>query len=106
MKASIVVHQSPRAVQDKVNDLLQDGVEFACEMLAASPFSRSRLLASREHDGMFFKHNPEPVVEQVVRDLTSRLQIAVFRSYSGGSSERYSTRFRTWKRHQALLKKK
>ena len=22
----------------------------------------------REHDGMFFKHNPEPVVEQVVRD--------------------------------------
>ena len=38
LKASVVVHQFPRAVQDKVNDLLPDGVEFACEMLAASSF--------------------------------------------------------------------
>ena len=39
LKASVVVHQFPLAVQDKVNDFLPDGVEFACEMLTASSFS-------------------------------------------------------------------
>ena len=38
LKASLVVHPFPLAVQDMVKDLLSVGVESACEMSAASFF--------------------------------------------------------------------